>query len=203
MVASPQSPPVDRRAPEPDRVVRLSGATWADYQRLLEIRGEQSCPRIAFARGEIEMMVPSRDHERIKSFLGCLVEAWCLERGVEFTPVGSWTLESKAAEGGAEPDECYVFGEEAVDRPHLVIEVVWTAGRLDKLDIYRRLGVPEVWWWQDDTLKAFALRGERYEEIAGSEVLAGIDRAMIVELVLEHETVSAAIRALRQRLADG
>jgi hypothetical protein len=31
-------------------------------------------------------MSPSRTHDEIKSYIGRLVEAWCLERGVEFTP---------------------------------------------------------------------------------------------------------------------
>ena len=29
-------------------------------------------------------MTPSRSHEEIKSILGCLFDAWCIEQGVEF-----------------------------------------------------------------------------------------------------------------------
>jgi hypothetical protein len=47
-------------------------------------------------------MSPSRSHEAIKSLIGRLVETWCLENGVEFSAYGSWTLEKKDANRGAE-----------------------------------------------------------------------------------------------------
>src|SRR5687767_14988356 len=110
-----------------DNIVVLSGVTWADYQRILEIRGDHSGPRIQYLEGTLEIMSPSYHHEGIKGLIGRLVEAWCLEQGIEFMTVGSWTLEDKALERGAEPDECYVFGEVSLDeepkRPHLAIEV--------------------------------------------------------------------------------
>src|SRR5258708_637921 len=106
--------------PTEDHVVRLHDATWEDYQRLLAIRGDHSAPRIAFLEGEIEIMSASRNHESIKSRIGCLVEVWCLENGIEFSTYGSWTLENQPAQRGAEPDECYVFGKVAApERPDL------------------------------------------------------------------------------------
>ena len=94
------------RAKEPreDHYVHLHGVTWADYLRLLEIRGERSVPRLTYVEGTLEIMSPSLTHEAIKSYLGRLVEAWCLERGIEFTPYGQWTLKNKRDERGAEAD---------------------------------------------------------------------------------------------------
>lgn len=52
-------------------------------------------------------------------------------------------------ERGAEPDECYVFGEDPdPERPDLAIEVIWISGGMNKLEIYRALGVAEVWHWR-------------------------------------------------------
>lgn len=165
-----------------DGIVVLDGATWADFQRVMEIRGDHSGPRFAYLEGRLEIMAPSRSHESIKSMIGCLIEAWCFERGLGITPYGSWTLEDKALERGAEPDECYVVGDVAdPERPDLAIEVVWTSGRIDKLEIYRKLRVREVWYWRDGKLDLFALRGDRYEAITGSEVLVGIDHAQLLE----------------------
>src|SRR5438093_214635 len=77
------------------------------------------------------------------------VEAGCLEKGVGITPYGSWTLESKESERGVEPDECYVLGDVAdPERCDLAIEVMWTSGGVNKLDVYRRPGVKEVWIWK-------------------------------------------------------
>src|SRR5690606_7011757 len=110
----------------------------------------------------------------IKAVLGRLVETYCLERGIEFRTLGSWTLEDKTVERGGEPDECYVFGERRpATRPDLAIEVVWTSGGLNKLDIYRELGVREVWFWKKNRITVHQLRDDQYEDTPASAVLPG------------------------------
>jgi Uma2 family endonuclease len=186
--------------PQEDHFVRFRGATWADYQRVLELRGERSAPRIAYLEGLLEIMTPSRPHESIKSIIGCLVEVWCLEHDIEFSTYGSWTLENKELERGAEPDECYMFGTDTErSRPDLAIEVVWTSGGLNKLEIYRKLGVPEVWYWRRGKIEPFALRGDQYEVLEQSAILPGIDLAQLASF-LDQPTTSQAIRAYRQAL---
>jgi len=184
-------------APSYDRRVMLQPATWADYQRLLAIRGEKAVPRLSYLEGKLEIMVPSYEHEGIKSMIGRLVEAWCMHHGVDLSPVGSWTLEDKAVERGAEPDECYVFGEipEKPERPDLAIEVVWTSGGLDELEIYRKLGVREVWTWKRGRIHVHELVGERYEERERSVQLPDLD------LLLQFVEVRPMTRAVRQLLA--
>lgn len=83
--------------PAEDAIVLLPNATWADYQRQLEMRGDKSAPRIAFLEGTIEIVSPSRTHEEIKSLIGRLVEVWCLEKNIDFQTLGAWTLENKEA----------------------------------------------------------------------------------------------------------
>ncbi len=187
--------------PTEDQIVRLEGATWGDFQRILEIRGDRPVPRMAYLEGVLELMTPSQPHESLKSWIGCLVEAWCLEKDIEFSAYGSWTLESKDAQRALEPDECYVFGEEPLGRPpDLAIEVIWTSGGIDKLDIYRKLGGRELWIWRRGRLTVHALRGERYEEVPASEVLSGIDLDHLLAC-LDHPTTSQAIRAYRELIA--
>ena len=193
---------VDRDAePREDHYVHLYGVTWADYLRLLEIRGDHSAPRITYVEGTLEIMSPSRTHDEIKSYIGCLVEAWCLERGVEFTPYGSWTLKNKREERGVEADECYVFGTEPKRkrRPDLAIEVVWTSGGIDKLEVYRKLGVREVWYYEDGRIQVHVRRGVHYEPVAESEALPGIDLEQLVSF-LDRPTASQAIRDYQKLL---
>jgi Uma2 family endonuclease len=187
--------------PREDHYVHLYGVTWADYLRLLEIRGEHSVPRLTYVEGTLEIMSPSRTHDEIKSYIGRLVEAWCLERGIEFTPYGSWTLKNQRDERGVEADECYVFGLEPKRkrRPDLAIEVIWTSGGIDKLDVYRKLRVREIWFWEDGRIRVHALRGLHYEPAAESEVLPGIDLALLVSF-LDRPTASQAIREYRAAL---
>jgi Uma2 family endonuclease len=189
------------REPREDHYVHLYGVTWADYLRLLEIRGERSVPRITYLEGTLEIMSPSLTHEEITSYIGCLVEVWCLERGVEFTPCGSLTLKNKREERGVEADECYFFGSEprAKRRPDLAIEVIWTSGGIDKLDVYRKLGVREVWYWERGRIHVYVRRGVSYEPVTASEALPGIDLDQLVSF-LDRPTASAAIRDYRAAL---
>jgi hypothetical protein len=79
--------------------------------------------------------------------------------------------------------------------------VIWTSGGLDKKEIYRKLGVREVWFWRRGVLTAHALRGDVYREIAGSEVLPGIDLTELGSF-LDRPTASQAIRAYRDALGS-
>jgi Uma2 family endonuclease len=191
---------VRKDLPQEDRFVVLHEATWADYQRLLEMRGDRSVPRITYVEGALEILTPCRNHESIKSTLGCLVDLYCLENDIEYGAFGSWTLENKEEDRGAEPDDCYVFGRaREATRPDLAIEVVWTSGRIDKLNVYRKLGVAEIWYWRNDELKAYVLRGDRYRPVARSKALPGIDLAELARHV-HAPTTSQAIRDYRATL---
>lgn len=188
-----------------DHVIVLHGATWRDFERFLEMRGDHASPRFAYLEGELQIISPSRSHEWIKSAIGGLIEVWCRERGIDFTPYGAWTLKNEEKERGLEPDECYVLGvDDDPQRPDLAIEVIWTAQRIDKLEIYRKLGVREVWLWEKSAITIKGLRRGRYVTLGSSEVLRGLDHTMLAEFV-ERRPVSLAEReyaaALRSRSA--
>jgi Uma2 family endonuclease len=78
---------------------------------------------------------------------------------------------------GLEADECYYLTSEPLIRskriidltidppPDLAIEVENTVSAVDKLGIYATLKVPEVWRFDGEKLKIFALRADgTYEE---------------------------------------
>jgi Uma2 family endonuclease len=191
--------PAPRQAKAPtDDIIVLEGATWADYQRLLEIRGERPVPRFTYLEGVLELMNPSRPHETIKSMVGRLVEAWCLENDIDITPYGSWTLENETSERGVEPDECYVLGDvQEPERCDLAIEVVWTKGVVDKVEVYRKLGVRELWIWKAEQIQVLSLRDERYVALERSELLPGID----LEQLLQFVGIKPMTRAVREYTA--
>ncbi|HEU5074116.1 MAG TPA: Uma2 family endonuclease [Polyangiaceae bacterium] len=199
-------PALPLEAPQPlpqDSIVVLRGATWADFQRVLELKGDSSVPRVAYLEGVLELMSPSQSHEAAKSRIGRLVEAWCVEKGVDITPYGSWTHENKETPRGIEPDECYVLGDTAEpERCDLAIEVIWTSGSIDKLDIYRKLQVREVWFWKRGAISVHKLVGEQYQPIAASELLAGIDLVELLEFI-DVRPMTRAVREYRARLAGG
>ncbi|WP_437318901.1 Uma2 family endonuclease [Sorangium sp. So ce385] len=188
------------RHEESDQHVILHGMTWKDYEILLAVRGDRAGVRMYYLNGAIELMSPSRSHEGVKTTIARLLEAYCDERGIELSGYGAWTLRNAPKERGAEPDECYIVGETNKEVPDLAIEVVWTHGGLDKLEIYRGLGVPEVWMWdREEGLRVFALSDGRYEPRARSAFLPELDPAWLAGF-LEQPTQSQAVRALRAAL---
>ncbi len=166
--------PTHDDAQDEDHVVSLREVSWADYQRLLAMRGEARSPRIAYLDGQAHLLKPCRSHGVLASRIGQLVEAYCLDHGLRFEAVGAWTLKEQPREAGVEPDECFIFGDMAKDRPDLAIEVAWK-GALDKLSIYRRLGVREVWVWKRGTLAVHVLRRGRYVVEPKSLALPDLD----------------------------
>jgi Uma2 family endonuclease len=201
MTATAQTLQRTSQPPEDDRINHFSGATWDGFERLLEMRGDRSGPRIAYLDGEIEIMSPSRTREVLKSFVGRLVETYCSVRGIDFTPFGAWTLKDMALECGLEPDECYVFGDqpEIETLPQLAIEVIWTSASLNKLEIYRRLGVGEVWFWRKGQLEAHVLEGEKFLAAPRSRALPDLDLNELASF-LDRPTASQAMREYRARL---
>ena len=187
--------------PHEDHYVHLRNVSWEDYERILEIRGDKSAPRIAYLEGTLEIMSPSRDHQGIKSLIARLLEVWCIDRGIELMPYGSWTLKERKEERGAEPDECYVFGTEPRERPQLAIEVDWTRGALNKLEIYKRLGVNEVWRWRKGVIEVFVLSDDGYISVPSSQVVPGIDLDLLASF-LDRPTLTQAVRAFRAALAS-
>jgi Uma2 family endonuclease len=192
-------------SPDPetmDHFVYLRGVSFREYEAVLAMRGESSVPRITYLEGLLELMTPSRYHETDKKRLARLLECWADEAGVKLEGIGSWTLKNSREERGAEPDECYMIDRVPVsdeDRPDIAIEVVWTSGGIDKLEVYRKLGVREVWFYERASLRFFTLRGGSYAELPRSELLPGADPELFVRCMAEPSQTDA-VRALREVL---
>ncbi|MEP0793698.1 Uma2 family endonuclease [Trichocoleus sp. DQ-A3] len=88
-------------------------------------------------------------------------------------------------------------------RPDLAIEVVFTSGGINKLEVYKRLKIPEVWFWEDGVLEIYHLRGEGntldYEKIFSSEEMKGIDLDLLLRCINMVNHVDA-IKTFQQAL---
>jgi Uma2 family endonuclease len=195
--------PRGEHVPTADQRVVMHDVPWSHYEAQLAFRGDKSSPRISYLDGTMELMSPSKDHERIKSYIGRLIEAFALARGIDLSPYGAWTLKQAPKQAGVEADECYLIGsDQRRDTPDLVIEVIWTSGGIDKLEAYRRLGVGEVWFWKSGTINIHVLRNGSYEHTDRTECLPGLDLALLVSH-LDHPTAIQAVRAFRTALVHG
>jgi Uma2 family endonuclease len=192
-------------APSPelaaDERIRVSGVTWEKYEALRLAFDELPAVRLTYCDGELDIMVTSPKHERIKTMLARLIEIYAVDRGVDLNGYGSTTFRKRARERGLEPDECYVLGTPLVEVPDLAIEVVLTSGGIDKLDVYGALAIPEVWLWRDDALEVWRLSaaGDRYDRHPRSVLLPDLDLAALTRFV-SWPNQTAAVRAYRETL---
>ncbi|HXN32303.1 MAG TPA: Uma2 family endonuclease, partial [Polyangiaceae bacterium] len=196
-----------------DQRVILQGISWQDYSVLRDLLDGPGV-RMTYLKGALEIMSPSRLHEDVKKRIARLLELYALERDVALYAYGSTAFRLEAKERGLEPDECYVVGKpQSEGYPELAIEVSVTRGGIDKLEVYRGLGVREVWIW-DGTLATAAERGkgaiespiavyvlgpEGYEPRTRSEAVPGIDLDVLARYVAEPDQ-HAALVAYRERL---
>ena len=187
--------------PEVDQRVILHGMSWQAYEAILAWRGESSGIRLTYLEGALELMSPAWRHESDKKLLARLLEAWAEETNTLLEGGGSWTVKDPSVERGAEADECYLVGRvEPGNAPDIAIEVVWTSGGIDKLEVWRKLGAREVWIWKNGALSFHVLRGERYVRKDRSERLPKLDPALITRCMgaaSQTEAVKQLRRAMR------
>ncbi len=81
----------------------------------------------------------------------------------------------------------------------LAIEVVWTSGGIEKLDVYRGLGIGEVWLWREGIIEVHVLLDDRYERRERSALLPDLD---LVELArhIDPQNQTESVRRYRQTL---
>ncbi|CAD5940066.1 hypothetical protein NO976_01919 [Planktothrix agardhii] len=181
--------------------------SWEYYETLLTQLGDSLEFRLTYLDGILEVMSPSRNHERIKTLIGDLLLIYFLETDTEYYPTGSMTLRNPEQRGGTEPDESYCIGSNQ-EIPDLAIEVVITSGGINRLEVYQRLGVREVWFWQNNRFLVYHFRSENveqfqqtsgYELINNSEILPDINLTILAEYV-QHPNPLVAAKSFRQTL---
>lgn len=195
-------------------VLRLP-ATWQEYQKLCQQRGDGSIPRIKYRSGEILLMSPMPKHGRDAHLIANVITTLLdhAEREYDaFTPV---TMELPE-ESGIEPDYCFyiehwqaVSGKERIDwqtdpPPDLVLEIDVTS--YSDVNDYLPYRVPEVWLFRKNQLLVYQLQGTEYLLRTQSQYFPAINLETIIARCLEvayDRNTSAAIRDLKQQLKEG
>ena len=169
---------------------------------------EDSGVRMTYLEGRLELMSPSETREEETKIIARLLEAWADAHDVDLRGYRSTTYRRETERRGLEPDECYCVGK-IKEVPDLAIEVIVSHGGIDKLEVYRGLGVPEVWLWQDWKLTVHQLEGERYRPAARSRFLPELDLELeegsAVELVIlaPGVTVTTDLRSRKAAFNNG
>jgi Uma2 family endonuclease len=186
--------------PEERRII--SSVSWEQYEAVLTDLGESPAYHVTFLDGTLELMSPSRRHEIRAENIGRLLEAYLEETRTPFWGLGSTTFRRAETRGGTEPDKSYNLGTEK-DVPDLAIEVIITSGSVDKLEVYKRLGVTEVWFFQENCFTVYHLQGQAYEPLAASALLPDLDLAMLADHAMRPDPLEALIAYRRRVRGDG
>ena len=149
-----------------NRSLQLSSITWQQFKAIETSFDPIPGVRLIYLDGVLEIVILGRDHEYYKSTISLLLEAYLRAKKIRFYRQGSATLGDQEITGQKEPDESYSIGSQK-ERPDLVIEVVVSSGGIDTLEIYKRIGIQEVWFWEDGGLKIYGLQ-ETYQLVSGT-----------------------------------
>lgn len=152
-----------------DSRVDLFDVSWAGFKRMLKVRGDRRSPRIWYLDRSLSLVSPSLPHEGFSKRLGAFVMEVAIGLDLPCTPIGATTLVRDDLKVAVEGDENFYLSHadailDAVELdlnncppPDLAIEVVITHGAKKAMEIYRRLGVPEVWVCSRKRLRFFHL----------------------------------------------
>jgi Uma2 family endonuclease len=191
---------------------RMSALSWEGYLHLGQVLAGRHV-RMAYDRGELEIMAVSLGHDGDKSLLARLVNLVTEEMAIDIRSGGSTTLNREDLERGLEGDECWWIEHEAQVRslreidlnrdppPDLALEVEISRSLLNRIKIYAALRVPEVWRWDGQVLTVCLLDAD------GNYVISGTSRNFpflpVAELgrfvhMLRTMSETSVIRAFRE-----
>ena len=192
----------------PGSHVTLRYQTWADYEALLESRGDNAAVKIRFnaLTQELTLMAPLPGHGNRSRSLSDFVTAILRYQERNWHSFDPITLK-RLKDAGVEPDACFyiqnwqaILGKERIDLsqdppPDLAIEVDLTS--LTDLDIYETLAVPEVWIYRQKRLSLHILTPRGYEERDTSPTFPTVDVKTILPKYVEQAWTSGSSVALR------
>jgi Uma2 family endonuclease len=202
----------NRPAPEPGRCVLLDGIDWPTYEAIGTALLNRANIRLTYDRGSLEIMTLSPEHERLRVLFGHLVQVLAEEANIPMAGFGSTTYKSDVLEKGLEPDQCYyhanyarVRGLRRIDLsrdppPDLAVEIDVTRSSLNRMAIYERLGVPELWRFDGERLHVYRRNATGvYEPCAASSTFPAIPLGELVRFLrlgLDQDDTSV-VRAFR------
>lgn len=167
------------RLTQQDQTLILSGMNWDDFEQL--ISEEYSGYRISYFNGEIIIVSPGRNHERIAEIINYLIVAYCRKYNILYYPFRSTTLK-KPPLTGKEPDISFAFGKDK-DIPDLAVEVVFSSGGVADLQKYLILEISEVWIWQNNVITFYILKDNSYQVIKKSKYLSKLESSNLINFV--------------------
>lgn len=168
-----------------DEVFNLENIRWETYNHLWEDLSDKRCLKLTYYHGDLEIISPSPEHEIYKKVVGRFIETLAEELDIKIYPLGSTTFKLLGY-GGAEPDDCFYIENIDLIRnikkfkpneeiaPDLILEIDLTSLSTNRLEIYRELGVKEVWLYTRDGLQLLQLKNNQYIKVENSLIFPNL-----------------------------
>ena len=184
----------------------LHDIDWKQFESILQDLGDKRRSRIAYLNGVLEIALPLPESERIKVLIRDFIQVLMDEMGIDFEGFGSTTFKRIDKLAGLEPDDCFYIQNNVAMRgirkldmtidppPDLAIEVDVTSKT--KFDVYRVLGVPELWLY-DQILKIYILRDGDYVESQLSPIYGDIPIRDVIPQFLEISLSQGRSKAMK------
>ena len=191
-----------------ERVV-LHNISWETFDRLIVESGDHRNTRFYYLDGTLEMMSPLFVHEGSNRFIERLICAATEVLEMNLRRAGSVTLRVRSKQAGAEPDSSFYIQSEALVRhlteldlsvdppPDLVVEVDITSSSDRRLPIYARLGIPELWQYDGQTVQYYLLKDDEYEAVQISPTFPDLP-APVIDLYLKRRLSIGESQAIRE-----
>lgn len=204
--------PVEQIQVPPGQRVLLQGIGWDDFEAILSDLGQVRASRVAYDDGTLEIMTPLPEHEYFKQTISIAIEDMAETLELDYESYGSTTWRKQAKQAGLEADNCFYFQNEARVRgrldldlsqdppPDLALEIDLTSKSLDRFPIYARLGVPELWCYDDGALKIYHLQSGGYVEAEQSRVFAGLAVRKLPQVIEQNRALGRL--ALRRSVRE-
>lgn len=185
---------------------------WRQYEALLEDVGERYHVRVYYDRGCVEVMKPPLLHAWHQAFISQLMHVLTDELGGDLTALGSSTFKYEGWLQALEPDACFyvqnaarVIGIKRFDPsmppppPDIAVEIDITSESLNRFHTYARLGVPEIWRYDQRQVEIYHLTETGYVQAAASRAFPFLTAAVLLQFLERSQTEgqSATLRAFR------
>ena len=179
--------------PDADQVVELRGVGWAGYKTIARLRHGRSRPKLIYLDGDLTLVSPGQPHERLNVQVRRFFDEVVMSLRIPTFALGQMTWRRRKKEIAVEGDQTYYIANEHRVRgkkidlrvdppPDLAIEVVVTNKADHALEVYARLGVPEVWVCEENQVRVLVLgaNGE-YNQVTQSLALPFLSAVEIFE----------------------
>jgi Uma2 family endonuclease len=197
------------------RSLSVDGVSWSLYDDLLRLRdANRRSLKLRYDDGDLDIMTKSNTHEQLKKLVAFIIEELVEVMDVPMLGMGETTVAREDLAAGFEPDEWYYIGDKVTrlvgtspidfgihPPPDLTVEIEVSRTVAERLPLFARIGVAEVWCCGPGHFEILRLNPQRddYLPVSRSQFFPAVPKAGISGFFagLETEHYTALKRRVR------